>query len=210
MNEPAKVLMTQREARDCVEEINAGINNIRELIFDLYEREGWSALGYESWRECAMKEFLYGQSHVYRLLAAAKIERNISPIGEKRALPLAKNGFSPRGENIITEKQLRPLEKLTPSQQREAWQQAIETAPEGKVTAYHVQKVVNKMIGVEKAEKEKKLLGMFPKEVVDPNFQAAWDRLLTEIKNIRALKWKTMSRETAIKKIDTLIALLET
>jgi len=42
----------------------------------------------------------------------------------------------------INEAQARPLTKLPPEQQKEAFQKAVETAPEGKVTAKHVEKVV--------------------------------------------------------------------
>jgi hypothetical protein len=41
--------------------------------------------------------------------------------------------------------QTRPLMPLDPDQQREAWQRAVETAPEGKITAGHVQRVVEEM-----------------------------------------------------------------
>ena len=44
-----------------------------------------------------------------------------------------------------TESQARPLSKLEPEQQRQAWQKAVETAPEGKVTAAHVARVVKGM-----------------------------------------------------------------
>lgn len=44
-----------------------------------------------------------------------------------------------------TESQTRPLSKLEPQQQREAWAKAVETAPEGKVTAAHVYKIVKEM-----------------------------------------------------------------
>ena len=40
---------------------------------------------------------------------------------------------------------IRPLARLESSQQREAWQKAVETAPEGKVTAAHVARVVKGM-----------------------------------------------------------------
>lgn len=40
------------------------------------------------------------------------------------------------------ERQTRPLAGLTPDLQREVWQQAVETAPNGKVTAAHVASVV--------------------------------------------------------------------
>jgi hypothetical protein len=75
-------------------------------------------------------EFGYTQSYVYRLLGAATIERNISPIGEI---------------GTIRESQLRPLAPLEPEQQAEAWKQAVETAPNGRVTAAHVQDVVDAM-----------------------------------------------------------------
>ena len=45
-----------------------------------------------------------------------------------------------------TESQARPLARLEPEQQKQAWQKAVETAPEGKVTAAHVQKVVREMV----------------------------------------------------------------
>jgi len=46
-----------------------------------------------------------------------------------------------------TESQARPLTSLPPDEQREAWQRAVETAPDGKVTAAHVQSVVDEMSG---------------------------------------------------------------
>ena len=104
---------------------------IRHLILALYEREGWLALGHKSWRECVVAEFKQGQSYLYRLLESALIENNISPMGEK--------------SDPIPERQLRPLAKLEPQKQREAWQQAVATATDGKVTAAIVSRVVKEM-----------------------------------------------------------------
>lgn len=60
---------------------------------------------------------------------------------------------SPIGDNKpVTESQARPLTRLEPDQQRIAWQKAVETAPEGKVTAAHVYKIVKGMVA--KAPKE--------------------------------------------------------
>lgn len=44
-----------------------------------------------------------------------------------------------------TESQARPLTQLEPAQQAEAWQRAVDTAPEGKMTAAHVQAVVDEI-----------------------------------------------------------------
>jgi len=52
------------------------------------------------------------------------------------------------------EAQVRPLIKLEPSQQVEAWNAAVETAPEGKVTAKHVSKAVSEITDQHDAEEE--------------------------------------------------------
>ncbi len=123
--------MSVQEARECIEKINSNLINTRSLILDLYERKGWEALGYESWRKCVTSEFKDKQTYLYYQLEAAKTERNISTMVEKGTTP---------------ERHLRPLSRLEPPQQKEAWKKAVETAPEGKVTARHVESVVDKII----------------------------------------------------------------
>lgn len=63
-----------------------------------------------------------------QLIAAAGVFENVN------------NCLQPAPAN---EAQVRPLVQLEPEQQREAWQQAVDTAPNGKITAAHVQSVVN-------------------------------------------------------------------
>lgn len=69
------------------------------------------------------------RSYAHRMIDAATVTENLLPIGNIPA----------------TESQARPLTSLAPDQQREAWQRAIDTAPNGKVTAAHVQSVVDEM-----------------------------------------------------------------
>jgi hypothetical protein len=71
------------------------------------------------------------RANAYRLIEAAVVVGHLSPIGD--TLP-------------ANEAQARPLTSLPPSQQSEAWQRAVETAPEGKVTAAHVQAVVDEIV----------------------------------------------------------------
>ena len=47
------IMMGEQEARACVARIKAGLDDIRTAGLELEEREGWRALGYDSWRECA-------------------------------------------------------------------------------------------------------------------------------------------------------------
>lgn len=58
-----------------------------------------------------------------RLIAAGEVAVNLGPIGPK-----------PNNES-----QIRPLTNLEPDEQREVWQTAVATAPNGKVTAAHVE-----------------------------------------------------------------------
>lgn len=106
-------------------------------------------MGYASWRECVKAEFKLQERYLYRQLEAAQAETNICPLGQKQ----------------IPETHLRPLTKLRndPEKQKEAWQQAVATAPDGKVTAAHVYKVVKGMTEGEKpaAEKEEESDALF-------------------------------------------------
>lgn len=124
--------MVNKEAREWIGKISANTSNIRYLVLEFFEREGWMALGYISWRECVMKEFNpTKQRYLYYQLAAAQAERNICTIVQTIPIP---------------EGQLRPLVKLknNPGQQREAWQKAVETA-NGKVTAVDVMRAVKEI-----------------------------------------------------------------
>jgi len=188
--------MIYKEARECVDQINANMTNIRALVLDLYEREGWSALGYANWRDCVTAEFQSSQAYLYRQLEAAQTEKVISPIGEKE----------------IPESQLRPLTKLrgNPEQQRTAWQKAVEIAPEGKVTAAHVSKVVKEITGEQpKPYVLKPHEPIIKQELISEDFQLAYDAMIIELKNARATKWKNTSYKGALEMMRTLVVITE-
>jgi hypothetical protein len=94
----------------------------RALLLDLYEREGWKALGYESWEKWGMSK-----THANRLISSAEVRENLTPMG---VVP-------------TSERQTRPITSLPPDQQRDVWEEVVRTAPAGKVTARHVEKVVS-------------------------------------------------------------------
>lgn len=72
------------------------------------------------------------QSHTYRLMDAASVIENLKS--------------SPNGGTLPdNERQIRPLTSLPPEQQAEAWKEALETAPDGKVTAAHVEATVQRI-----------------------------------------------------------------
>ena len=71
------------------------------------------------------------RQHANRLVGAAETIQNLEPIGS-----------IPQSESVA-----RPLSGLPADEQASAWQEAVDTAPDGKVTAKHVQEVVDRRTG---------------------------------------------------------------
>lgn len=69
-----------------------------------------------------------GRNYANKVIAASKVVKNL-------------------GTNVptlpVSESQTRPLTSLPPHEQQRAWQEAVDTAPNGKPTAAHVQRIVN-------------------------------------------------------------------
>ncbi len=96
-------------------------------------------LGYDTFEAYCKDRWDFGKWYAYKLMDSASV------INELDNCPI----------KPVTESQTRPLSKLEPAQQREAWQKAVETAPEGKVTAAHVYKIVKDMTEPTKKEQDK-------------------------------------------------------
>ncbi len=77
--------------------------------------------------------FGYQRAHSYRLIDCSAVVDNLSPIATPK--------MSPNGRQILptAERQVRPLIPLSPNQQREVWQQAVEKAG-GKVPSGQIVK----------------------------------------------------------------------
>lgn len=202
MNEPAKRPMIYKEAQECVDQINANLTNVRQLVVELHDRDGWTALGHASWTECVQKEFKQAERYIFYQYKAAEIELNVSDC------TIVQLGAIPEG-------QLRPLSKLEPQQQRDAWAKAVETAPDGKVTAAHVSKVVKEMMEPTlelKPEPQKpvrvKKGPPMPPELIADSFEAAFDQMVEELKHARAMKWKETSHEVALSRMQELLIIV--
>lgn len=91
---------------------------------------------YGTFEEYCQDRWGFNSPHARRLMRAAETVSNI----ESQNDPMG--SFLP-----ISERQTRPLTVLEPERQREAWDRVIETAPEGRITTGHVQRVVNEMTG---------------------------------------------------------------
>jgi len=88
-------------------------------------------LGFQTFEEYCKAKWLFTRQTAYQFIDSAKVIENVS---HGLQIPAPSN-----------ERQTRPLARLKPDQQREAWQKAVDTAPDGKITAAHVYKTVKGM-----------------------------------------------------------------
>jgi DNA modification methylase len=89
-----------------------------------------------TFEEYCQERWQMARQTAYQYIGAAAVVENVRNCGHLPA----------------TESQARPLTSLAPEQQPVAWQRSVETAPNGKPTAAHVQSVVNEMRLEEKQE----------------------------------------------------------
>lgn len=89
---------------------------------------------HDTFEEYAQEKWDLSTTHTYRLMEAAQVDNNLSPMGD-----------TPR-----IERHARPLARLKPEQQRKVWGEAIDTAPQGNMTAKHIEAVAEEMYPKEK------------------------------------------------------------
>lgn len=90
---------------------------------------------YATFEEYCQERWDLRKSRTYQLMDAAEVVENLksSTIVEL---------FSGNIPLPVNEAQARPLAKLDVDMQRQVWQRAVETAPQGKITARHVETIV--------------------------------------------------------------------
>ena len=110
------------------------------------------------------------------------------------------------------ERQARALVGLTPEEQRQVWKEAVETAPEGKVTAAHVRKTVRQLKGnrvvetIQKTKREKAPNGDRVSEEFTAAFNVFKDAVQVEILS----NWATTDRLTVVRHLDAIRGAIST
>jgi hypothetical protein len=169
-------------------EVGAALMKIRDL--ELYRAT------HTTFESYCRDTFQISRAQAYRLIDSYNVQSTIDKAQAKDFIEQAKSlqletKNEEEKEEILNdlrrstlqkpqnESQIRPLTKLPPEKQAKAWMKAVETAPEGKITAKHVQQVVNTMTGkaTVKGKKDKQ-----PGEAVDA-FQLA-EMSINQLKQI--------------------------
>jgi len=114
---------------ECEQRIKAGLQTFIEVGAALQEIRDSKLYRqtHDTFEDYCRERWGMSRIHAHRMIEAATVADNLLPIGNIPA----------------TESQARPLTTLEPEAQREVWQRAVETAPNGKVTAAHVQATVD-------------------------------------------------------------------
>ncbi len=137
-------------------EVGAALMKIRDLEF--YRAT------HSTFESYCRDTFQISRAHAYRLIDSHNVQSTIDKaqainfIEQATSLQLETKNKEEKEEVLNdlkrstlqkpqNESQVRPLTKLPPEKQVKAWRKAVETAPDGKITAKHVQQVVNTMTG---------------------------------------------------------------
>ena len=106
-------------------DVGEALNEIRESR--LYRAE------HGTFAEYVQAKWGFARQHAYRLIASSKVLDNIEPTDEQR--------------EHLRETHLRPLATLPDEEQKQAFNEAIQTAPGGQLTQAHVREVVQEKTG---------------------------------------------------------------
>ena len=149
-------------------------------------------LGYETFEAYCRERWDFTGRYARDLMASTRVIENI---GTGTIVP-------------VTESQCRPLAKLEPQQQVQAWEMAVETAPEGKVTARHVARIVKGMVTDEHEKKVHKIKTSIDETRVHPDFEKAYRDFYREVQKSKLEEWKDTSKEEALKLVGYIIDLI--
>jgi len=153
--------------RRCFYKIGKALKEVRDER--LYRQ-----LLFDSFKSYLKQRWDMSRSHGYRLIEAARIIDNLSPIGEK--LP----------EN---EAQLRPLIHLSPSDQCKIWRDFLATGTELK--ARNIRRFVLTYMSCEKK-------GIDQSELISVDYKNAVMAMLKEITLARQDGWQNTSRDAGL------------
>ncbi|MEP0885926.1 hypothetical protein NDI49_30815 [Trichocoleus sp. ST-U3] len=139
--EPEIVELTEPSTIEQKKRLSELENKIRSAFYEaglafreIRQKRLYQLEGYNSFENYLKDKWRKSKSHANDLIKTAKIiSEDLLPISsEKVPLP-------------TTETQVRPLMSLEPEQRQELWRKVCETAPNGKITKNHVEKVKNEL-----------------------------------------------------------------
>lgn len=109
------------------------------------KEQGWYKRSHGTFEDYCQERWGWNRAHAYRLIEAAEIVDNLSPIGDTPMVA------------PTTETQVRPLAKLPPTEQQAAWTEAVAESGGTVPTQRVVEQVVDRRIEAREERKAEKL-----------------------------------------------------
>ncbi len=148
-----------------------------------------------TFKDYCRERFEVSRQSAYQYIEAKKIMDILSAIGgQTNLLPL-------------NERQVRPLTRLKPDLQAEAWEKVVEMAPAEGVTAKFVAEVVDGIIGKEVKKKAEKIKKEMESAVSDSFHNALW-ALINVVRDEVRWPLKAKRRKVMIKAVQSVERLL--
>lgn len=123
-------LLSKDAAERLVAEIKFGAANVRSLLLQLRDGEGWRPLGYRTWDACVEAEFDFSRRRANQLLVAAQIQQRIEKINGNHG-----------SHFVLPERHARELAAVPETKQLEVYKRALATSPNG-LTADHIRQTI--------------------------------------------------------------------
>lgn len=148
--------------------------------------------------------FEISRRRAYEMISAAGVIENVRNCAQNIPSLGEDEEFNPI-DFFVNESQLRPLTKLRPEDQVSACLAAIETAPNGKITAGHVKKIVKDYLGenINKTVRKAREKG---NEQGSDKFMVAFNAFADQITAARKNRYKETSRGYIVRTLDQLRA----
>lgn len=127
LNTPQKCIDTFKRNQEYFIEAGRALVALRDV------HRAWVKINYGSFEELCQQEFGIDRRRGYQFIEAAEAYESVKKITHS-APPM-------------NEAQARALASVPDSERAEVWEEAVATAPNGKVTAKHVKEVVNRVTG---------------------------------------------------------------
>jgi len=171
-------------------EIGAALKEIRDSR--LYK----NVLGYDTFEDYCRERWDMGRRYINYQIGATQVVDNLQDGNHGSQIP-------------SSERQARPLTRLSPPLQIEAWTKVIDTAPDGRVTAIHVMRVVGKMVGDDEKRRFRKVRHKLRNEtLISESFKNAFDNLAGEIQDAKFNNWKDTSRDVVMQYLHSLKSII--
>lgn len=162
----------------------ASFLNVAEALIQIRDKQYYKKIaGFETFGEYCETKWGMTRQRAYQLIDAKQVADNLS------------NNLTKEEIEKIPATQLCTMKSLPEDDQATVYQLAKETAPEGKLTAAHVEKVVREVRG----EKKERVYKLTPPKEVKP--QQLEDIIITTIAYIDLIKDTDPGSKEALKRI---------